>query len=67
MDEFFETMVLVKLGRMKARLAVLNVNGFYEPLRALLDHFVETGMLTAEDRRLVCFASGPEELAQIFQ
>ena len=66
MDELFETMVLVKLGRLKCRIGVLNVEGFYDPLKALLDHFVETGMLTKEDRALVHFASTPEELAKIF-
>ena len=66
MDELFETMVLVKLGRMKATLAVLDVDGFYEPLRALLDHFVEHGMLTPEDRALLHFAATPEELEKLF-
>ena len=66
MDELFETMVLVKLGRLKCRIGVLNVEGFYDPLKALLDHFVETGMLTKEDRALVHFASTPEELSKIF-
>ena len=59
-------MVLVKLGRMKATLAVLDVDGFYEPLRALLDHFVEHGMLTPEDRALLHFAATPEELEKLF-
>ena len=65
MDELFETMVLVKLGRMKATLAVLNVDGFYEPLRSLLDHFVEHGMLTPEDRSLLHFVSTPAELEKL--
>lgn len=66
MDEFFETFVLAKLGRFKGRIAVLNLDGFYEPLRALLNHFVEHGMLTPEDASLVFFADTPEQLAGIF-
>jgi len=66
MDELFETMVLAKLGRFHGRIGVLNVDGFFEPLRALLDHFVKTGMLTPEDRALVHFASSPKEIAGIF-
>lgn len=66
MDELFETMVLAKLGRFKGRIGVLDLDGFYEPLRALLDHFVDAGMLTPEDRALVHFASTPDELAKIF-
>ena len=66
MDEFFETFVLIKLGRYKGRIAVLNLDGFYEPLKALLRHFVDTGMLTPEDYSLVFFADTPEELAEVF-
>lgn len=66
MDELFETMVLAKLGRFHGRIAVLNLDGFYEPLRALLNHFVETGMLEPKDAALVTFADTPEELAKLF-
>ncbi len=66
MDEFFETLVLAKLGKFDGRVAVLDYAGFFEPLRALLDHFVATGMLTPEDRARAEFASTPEELAKIF-
>lgn len=66
MDELFETMVLVKLGRLHCRIGVLNFEGFYDPLKALLEHFVETGMLTKEDFALVHFAATPEELSKFF-
>ncbi len=66
MDELFETMVLAKLGQFSGRICVLNLDGFYEPLKALLDHFVKTGMLTPEDASLVHFASTPEELSKYF-
>ena len=66
MDELFETMVLAKLGQFHGRIAVLNLDGFYEPLKALLNHFVEKGMLEPKDAALVSFADTPEELAKIF-
>lgn len=66
MDEFFETLVLAKLGRFHGRIAVLNLDGFYEPLKALLNHFVENGMLEPEDAALVHFADTPEELAKLY-
>ena len=66
MDEFFETLVLAKLGQFSGRVAVLNLDGFYEPLKALLNHFVETGMLEPEDAALANFADTPEELAKLF-
>lgn len=66
MDELFETMVLAKLGQFHGRIAVLNLDGFYEPLKALLNHFVEKGMLEPKDAALVSFADTPEELAKLF-
>lgn len=65
MDEFFETLVLSKLGRYSGRIAVLNIGGFYDPLIALLDHFVSTNMLTPYDRARVIIKSTVEELAEV--
>lgn len=65
MDEMFETMVLAKLGRFHGRLAALNLDGFYEPLKTLLKHFVDEGMLEPEDAALLEFVDTPEEFAKI--
>ena len=67
MDEMFETMVLAKLGQYSGRLAVLNVDGFYEPLRALLDHFVAEGMLEPEDYALLRFCDTVEDLQEFLK
>ena len=45
-------------------LLVLNVDGFYDPLKALLDHYEAHGMLDARDRDLIVFADTVEELAE---
>ena len=65
MDELFETMVLVKLGCFHGRVAALNVDGFYDPLAALLDHFVATGMLLPEDRSILSMPRTIEELTAL--
>lgn len=67
MDEFFESFVLVKLKQMQARLIVCNFFGFYEPLKALMQHFVATNMLTEEDYNLVEFVDTPEEFAKAIE
>ena len=64
LDEFIESLVLVKLGRYAGKLLVLNVDGFFDPFKALLDHYVATMMLKPEDRDLVIFADTPEALAE---
>lgn len=53
LDELIETHVLVKLQKYHGRVIVLNIEGFFNPFLQLLDHYVATGMLTPEDRRLV--------------
>lgn len=62
LDEIIETMVLKKMGRYKGRVIVLNLDGFFNPFLALLDHYVATGMLPAEDRLLIENITSVEEL-----
>ncbi|MBE6656739.1 MAG: TIGR00730 family Rossman fold protein [Ruminococcaceae bacterium] len=40
-DEFFEILTLKQLGRHNKPIAILNVDGYYDPLLALLRHTVE--------------------------
>lgn len=62
LDELIETMVLIKLGQYKGKLYAFNQDGFYEPFKALLDHYVAEGMLIPEDRELIRFADSPEDI-----
>jgi uncharacterized protein (TIGR00730 family) len=65
MDELFETMVLSKLGRYEGRILVLNLDGFYDPLRALLEHFVREGMTARTDVDRVVFCDSTDALAAL--
>lgn len=65
MDELFGTMVQYKLGQFRGRIAALNIEGFYDPLAALLDHFVATGMLTPRDRAILKMPATVEELEKL--
>ena len=62
LDELIETHVLIKLGQYRGRLILLNTDGFYEPFKALLDHYVATNMLSPADRALIEFFDTPAEL-----
>lgn len=62
LDELIETHVLKKLGKYSGRVIVLNLEGFFQPFLALLDHYVQTGMLTPSDRALVEVYDSPEAL-----
>jgi len=61
-DELIETMVLVKLRRYAGKVIAFNFNGFYDPLKQMLDHFVRYGMLEQCDRDLMEFPETLDEL-----
>jgi uncharacterized protein (TIGR00730 family) len=53
LDEFFEALTWRQLGLHSKPLALLDVEGFFEPLLALADHLVAEGFLQAEFRALL--------------
>lgn len=55
LDELIGTLTLAKLGRYGGKIYALNVGGFYEPLKVLLDHFVSQDMLDTASRKLIAF------------
>ena len=67
LDEFIETMVLLKLGKWAGRMYVLDIDGFYGPFRTLLDHYVATGMLDEVTRSLVEFPTTVGELMDMLK
>jgi uncharacterized protein (TIGR00730 family) len=52
-EEFFEVLTWAQLGLHAKPIVVVDVGGYYAPLVELLDHALESGFLTAADRRLV--------------
>lgn len=65
MDELMETLVLSKLGQYHGRIMALNLDGFYDPLKSLLDHFVRTEMMTKKDEERILFPDTVEELIKL--
>lgn len=65
-DELFEILTWAQLGIHNKPVAVLNVNGFFTPLLAWLDHVVTEGLLRPKHRELLLVAeSVPELLARL--
>lgn len=62
LDEVIEVFALVHLKQYFGKIFLLNHEGFYEPLRQLLQHYVDTGMMSQETMSKVNFASTPEEI-----
>ena len=67
LDELIETVALVHLKQYFGKMYVLNHEGFYEPLKVLLDHYVATGMMPHATRDKVIFADSTEELLEHLQ
>lgn len=65
LDEIIETYTLKKLRKYTGKIIAFNINGFYEPLKALLDHYVKTGMLEPEVRADFQFPATIAELMRI--
>jgi len=62
LDEFFEALTWRQLGLHAKPLALLDVDGFFEPLLALADHLVEEGFVLAEFRALLLVEREPAAL-----
>jgi uncharacterized protein (TIGR00730 family) len=62
LDEFFEALTWRQLGLHSKPLALLDVERFFDPLLALLDHFVAEGFVRAEFRALLIVERDPAAL-----
>ena len=67
LDELIETVALVHLKQYFGKIAVLNHEGFYEPLKVLLDHYVTTGMMPQTTRDKILFADTTEQLLDMLE
>jgi uncharacterized protein (TIGR00730 family) len=62
LDEVIEVLALVHLKQYFGKIFLLNHDGFYEPLRQLLQHYVDTKMMSEATMAKVVFASDPQEI-----
>jgi uncharacterized protein (TIGR00730 family) len=62
MDEIFEALTMAQLHQYQKPIGLLNTNGFYDPLTAMLDNMVKFGFLRAENRKLCIEAPTVAEL-----
>jgi uncharacterized protein (TIGR00730 family) len=52
LDEFFEVLTWAQLGLHNKPVVVVNVDGYWDPLVALVDHVIDRGFADASLRRL---------------
>ena len=67
LDELFDALAQRKLRAINCPIGVLNINGFYDPLFALLQNSQAAGLTSAKTLSLLCSGSTPEELFENFR
>ena len=67
LDEIMDTFACIHLKQYDGRIFVLNHEGFYGPLRKLLQHYVDEKMLSQETMDKIGFADTVEQLLEMLQ
>jgi uncharacterized protein (TIGR00730 family) len=66
-DELFEILTWAQLGLHAKPIGLLNVAGYFDPLRAWLDHAVREGFLRSAHRQLLLEAEDSERLLDLLE
>ena len=67
LDELISTLTLAKLEKYPGKVIAFDFDGFYEPLKALLEHYVSNNMLDAGSLSLLHFPKTAGELAELLK
>lgn len=62
LEELFEVWTWTQIGVHSKPIGLLDVGGFYRPLRAMVDHMVDEGFLRREYRDALVVETDPERL-----
>ena len=65
LEELMEIITWKQLGLFLNPIVILNINHYYDPLLALLDHAVEEHFMRPEHRRMWAVAETPEEAVRL--
>lgn len=61
-EEFFEILTLKQLGRLNKPIAILNTDGYYDPMLEMLRYTAETRFMSEENFRLFLVSSDIDEV-----
>ncbi len=62
LEELVEQLTWVQIGQHKKPLLLVNINGFWEPLRDLLDHMEKLGFIYGDVKNSLLIADRPEDV-----
>lgn len=67
LEEISEVMSMVSLKHLQAPCILYNLNGYYDSLKALLDHMIAMGLSSEERQEGIYFAGNLEEVTGILK
>ena len=67
LEEISEIMSKVALGHLSAPCIIYNLNGYYNSLRALLDHMTQMGLSSEEKQQGIYFADDLSDIIRILR
>jgi uncharacterized protein (TIGR00730 family) len=67
LDEFLEVLTMKRMSMVKHPLVVVDVQGFFRPLEALLSHLIATGFMSEAQRSLYSVADQPAAALRILR
>lgn len=66
-EELFEMLTWAQLGLHQKPIGILNVKGYYNHLKKLLDHMTNEGLLKSKNAEMLLFSDTIKDLHQIMQ
>ncbi|WP_421724420.1 TIGR00730 family Rossman fold protein [Bauldia sp.] len=64
LEEFMEVWTLNQLGEFEKPAGLLDIDGYYQPFMAFIDHMIENGFLPAAHRQSIVVDSNPAVLVE---
>ena len=61
-EEFFEILTLKSLHRLDRPIVLYNINGYYDRMKALLQHTADEKFMDVANMELCAFMDGPEQI-----
>ena len=61
-EEFFEILTLKSLHRLDRPIVLYNINGYYDGMKALLQHTADEKFMDASNMELCAFMDDPEQI-----
>ena len=66
-DEFFEAVTLRQLSIHKKPIALFNINGYFDPLNAVLENAIKGDFMSEKNRELYFISESAEEIIKYFK